>query len=53
MDHLVNEMMKMGLLDAKRQGDEMSQFLAVIQRFAEAVSLDQETTTACQHFVGS
>ena len=29
----------------------MSQFLAAIQRFAEAVSLDQETSTACQHFV--
>jgi len=51
MDHLVNEMMQMGLLGAQRRGDEMSQFLALIQRFAEAVSLDQETTTACRHFV--
>jgi len=51
MDHLVNEMMQMGLLGAQRRGNEMSQFLAVIQRFAEAVSLDQGTTTACQHFV--
>ncbi len=51
MDHLVNEMMQMGLLGAKRQGDEMSQFLALIQRFAEAVSLDQEPTKACRHFV--
>ena len=51
MDQLVNEMMKMGLLGAKGQCDEMSQFLAIIQRFAEAVSQDQETATACQHFV--
>jgi len=51
MDHLVNEMMKMGLLGAKNQRDEMSGFLAVIQRFAEAVSMDQEITAACQHFV--
>jgi PAS domain S-box-containing protein len=51
MDHLVNEMMKMGLLGAKNQRDEMSGFLAVIQRFAEAVSLDQEITAACRHFV--
>lgn len=51
MDQLVKEMMQMGLLDAKRRGDEMSQFLALVQRFAEAVSLDHETTTACQHLV--
>ena len=51
MDHLVNEMLKMGLLGAKRRSDETGQFLAMIQRFAEAVSQDQETTTACQHFV--
>ncbi len=51
MDPLVNEMMRMGLLGAKGQCDEMSQFLAIIQRFAEAVSQHQETDTACQHFV--
>lgn len=51
MDHLVNEMMQMGLLGAQKRGDEISQVLAVIQRFAEAVSLDQGTTTACRHFV--
>ena len=51
MDQLANELMKMGLLGAKGQSDEMGQFLAMIQRFAEAVSQDQETATACQHFV--
>src|SRR3974377_1860997 len=51
MDHLVNEMMKMGLLGPKNQRDEMSGFLTMIQRFAEAVSRDQEITTACRHFV--
>ncbi len=51
MEHLVDEMMKMGLLGARNQRDDMNWFLAVIQRFAEAVSLDQETSTACRHFV--
>ncbi len=51
MDHLVNEMMQIGFLSAERRGDEMSRYLALIQRFAEAVSLDQEATTLCEHFV--
>ncbi len=51
MDQLVNEVMKMGLLGARGQTDEMSPFLAMIQRFAEALSQDQETETACRHFV--
>ncbi len=51
MDHLVDEMMKMGMLGAICQRDEMSRFLAVIERIAEAVTLGRETTTACQHFV--
>lgn len=51
MDNLVNEVVKTGLLGAKGHNDEMGQFLAIFQRFAEAVSRDQETTRACQHFV--
>jgi PAS domain S-box-containing protein len=51
MDQLVNEMIQMGLLDAKKRGDEMNQFLALVQRFVEAVSLDQQATTACDNLV--
>ena len=51
MDNLVNEVVKMGLLGAKGQSDEVSRFLAMVQRFAEAVSQDQETARACKHFV--
>ena len=51
MDQLANEFLKMGLLGAKGQSDETGHSLAMIQRFAEAVSQDQEKTTACQHFV--
>ena len=51
MDDLVNEVVKMGLLGAKGQSDEMSRFLAMVQRFAEAVSQDQETARVCRHFV--
>ena len=48
---MANEFLKMGLLGAKGQSDETGHSLAMIQRFAEAVSQDQEKTTACQHFV--
>jgi len=51
MDQFVDRAMKMGLIEAKGRADEMSRFLAIVQRFAEAVSIDQETTTACQHLV--
>jgi PAS domain S-box-containing protein len=51
MDHLVDEMMKMGMLGAVCQRDEISRFLAVIERFVEAVSLGRETTATCRHFV--
>ena len=51
MDQLANEFLKMGLLGAKGQSDETGHSLAMIQRFAEAVSLDQERAAACQHFV--
>ena len=51
MDQLANEFLKMGLLGAKGQSDETGHSLAMIQRFAEAVSQDQEKATACQHFV--
>jgi PAS domain S-box-containing protein len=51
MDHLVDEMMKMGILGAMGQGDEMGRFLAMIERFAEAVSLGPDTITACRQFV--
>src|SRR5208337_1794945 len=51
MDQLANEFLKMGLLGAKGHSDETGHSLAMIQRFAEAVSQDQEKATACQHFV--
>lgn len=52
MDSLVvNEMMRKGLLDAKGRSDEMSRFLGLIQRLAEAGSRDQEAATGCRHFV--
>ncbi|MGA2225830.1 MAG: ATP-binding protein [Syntrophobacteraceae bacterium] len=51
MDQLANEFLKMGLLGTKGQSDETGHSLAMIQRFAEAVSRDQEKATACQHFV--
>ena len=51
MNQLVDQAMKIGLLEAKSRGDEMSRFLAIIQRFAEAVTIDQETAAACQHLV--
>ena len=51
MDQLANDLLKMGLLGAKGQSDETGHSLAMIQRFAEAVSHDQEKATACQHFV--
>ncbi|MDA8308153.1 MAG: ATP-binding protein [Deltaproteobacteria bacterium] len=51
MDDLVAEVMKMGLLEAKSHGDEVSRFVSVIQRFAEAVSLDREIAAACRHFL--
>ena len=51
MDNLVVEMMKMGLLEAKSHENEVGRFVSVIQRFAEAVSLDQEVTAACRHFL--
>jgi PAS domain S-box-containing protein len=48
---LVNEMMKMGLLSAKCQRDEMGRLLSVIRRLAETVSRYQEVTTVCSQFV--
>jgi PAS domain S-box-containing protein len=51
MDDLVAEMMKMGLLEARSQGDEIGRFVSVIQRLVEAVSRDQEITDACRHFL--
>ena len=38
MDQLANDLLKMGLLGAKGQSDETGHSLAMIQRFAEAVS---------------
>jgi PAS domain S-box-containing protein len=51
MDHLVDEMMKMGILGAMGQSDEMFRFLAVIERFTEAIPLGSDVGTACGHFV--
>ncbi len=51
MDDLVAEMMKIGLLEAKSQGDEVGRFVSVIQRFTEAVSVEREATAACRHFL--
>jgi PAS domain S-box-containing protein len=51
MDQSDNEFLKMVLLGTKGQCDETGHSLAMIQRFAEAVSRDQEKATACQHFV--
>ncbi|MDR3570514.1 MAG: response regulator [Syntrophobacteraceae bacterium] len=51
MDDLVAEMMKMGLLEARSQGDEIGRFVSVIQRLAETVSKDREIHVACRHFL--
>jgi PAS domain S-box-containing protein len=51
MDDLVAEMMKMGLLEAKSQGDEASRFVSLVQRFTEAVSQEQDITGACRDFL--
>jgi PAS domain S-box-containing protein len=51
MDPLVDEMMKMGILGAMGQSEEISRFLTLIERFAEVVSHGPDTTGACKHFV--
>jgi len=50
MSHLVDEMMKTGILGAMGRSEEMSRYLAVIARFAETISIGPDTTTACRHF---
>lgn len=51
MDHLVKEVFKTGLLDAEGQREEMTQFLAIIQRFAETMSQHHDPAKVCAHFV--
>lgn len=51
MDHLVKEVLQMGLLGAKGQSDEMTQFLAMFQRFAETVSHYPDPLSATKQFV--
>ncbi|MDR3556250.1 MAG: ATP-binding protein [Syntrophobacteraceae bacterium] len=51
MDDLVAEMMEMGLLEAKSQGDEASRFVSLVQRFTEAASQEQDITGACRDFL--
>lgn len=51
MDHLVKEVLQMGLLGAKGQSEEMTQFLAMFQRFAETVSHCPDPISATKHFV--
>ena len=51
MDHLAKEVIKMGLLGARGQSDEMTQFLGMIHRFAETVSKYPDPLKVCAHFV--
>ncbi|MDR3554202.1 MAG: response regulator [Syntrophobacteraceae bacterium] len=51
MDDFVAEMMKMGLLEAKNQGDEASRFVSLVQRFIDAISRDRERAVASRHFL--
>jgi PAS domain S-box-containing protein len=51
MDGLVNEAFKMGLLGAKGHSEETTQFLAMIQRFAEALSQCTDPVRICTHCV--
>ena len=51
MDRLVKEAFKMSLLGAKGQSEEMTQFLAMIQRFAESLSQCTDPVRICAHCV--
>jgi PAS domain S-box-containing protein len=51
MDRLVKEAFKMGLLGAREQSEEMTQFLAMTQRFAEALSQCTDPVRICMYCV--
>ncbi|MGC8493959.1 MAG: ATP-binding protein [Syntrophobacteraceae bacterium] len=51
MDDLLAEMMKLGLMEAKNQGDEASRFVSMIRRFAEAATSSGQPEAACRQFV--
>ncbi|MHC1730179.1 MAG: ATP-binding protein [Syntrophobacteraceae bacterium] len=51
MDHLVKEVLQMGILGAKGQSDEMAQFLAMFQRIAETVLQHPDPAGATKNFV--
>ncbi|MEN6438134.1 MAG: ATP-binding protein [Syntrophobacter sp.] len=51
MEHLVKEVFTNGILDARGQIEELSMFMAMIQRFAETLSQCSDATQVCSHFV--
>lgn len=51
MDRLVKEAYKMGLIGAMGHNEEMTQFLAMIQRFAEALPQCTDPARFCAHCV--
>lgn len=51
MDHLVKEVIKIGILGAKGHSDEMAQFLGMTQRFAETMAKYPDPRRVCAHFV--
>ena len=51
MDRLAQDILKMGLLDARCRGEETAPFLAMIQRFEETLSRSSTLSGACEGFV--
>ncbi len=51
MDHLVKEALKISILGAESQHEEVTRFLAMIQRFAQTLSQSSDPVQVCARFV--
>lgn len=51
MDHLVKEALRISILDAESQNEEVTHFLAMIQRFAQTLSQCVDPAQVCSRFV--